>query len=128
MIYSAIWITRAVNTSRRILFANGASVENILITSAALRQHVLLVVYKQRNGIDVLRNKESRTRSIQLGTGKSWQIVNIFNKNWNALSYVFPLDNALINSKDVAMQIRKPGISFQPKYKFLFCVLFLDIN
>ena len=57
--YSAAWIATDVNRCRRILFANGASVENILLTFAALRQHILQAVYKQRNGIDVLRNKES---------------------------------------------------------------------
>ena len=56
--YSATWIATDVNTCRRMLFANGASVENILSTSAALRQLILQAVYKQQNSIDGLRNKE----------------------------------------------------------------------
>ena len=55
--YSATWIATDVNTCRRMLFANGASVENILSTSAALRQLILQAVYKQQNSIDSLRNK-----------------------------------------------------------------------
>ena len=39
--YSVICNAADVNTCRRILFANRASVENILPISAALRQHIL---------------------------------------------------------------------------------------
>ena len=48
-----------VNKCRRILFANGASVESIPTASSALRQHIVRAVYKQPNGIGILRNKES---------------------------------------------------------------------
>ena len=58
VMYSATKIATDVNTCRRVLFANEASEENIFPTSAALRQHVLQAFYKQRNVIDVSRNKE----------------------------------------------------------------------
>ena len=56
--YSATYIATNLSTCRRVLFENEASEENILPTSAALRQHILQAFYKQRNAIDVLRNKE----------------------------------------------------------------------
>ena len=56
--YSVTKIATDVNTCRRVLFANEASEENIFPTSAAPRQHILQAFYKQRNVIDVLRNKE----------------------------------------------------------------------
>ena len=44
VVYIAKCNATDVNTCRRILFANGASVENIPPTSAALRQHILRAV------------------------------------------------------------------------------------
>ena len=57
------------NTCRRILFANGASVENTPPTSATLKQHICEPFFKQRNGVDVSRNKESNQIHLT-GTGK----------------------------------------------------------
>ena len=37
--------------------------------------------------------------------------VNIFNKNWNALSYAPAVDNALTNSKGATMQIKRTDIN-----------------
>ena len=56
--------------------------------------------------------------------------VNVFNKNWNALSCVPEVVNALTNSKSAAMQIRKTEINDHvnliTNFYFLFC--FLTVN
>ena len=41
VLYRAIYYTTDVSTCRWILFANGSSIENILLISAAIRQHIL---------------------------------------------------------------------------------------
>ena len=56
-----------VNTCRKILFANGATVENIPPTSADLRQHILWA----KETVKIYWETKNQTRSISLGIGKS---------------------------------------------------------
>ena len=56
--YSVTCNTTDVNTCRRILFTYAASVENNLLSSAVLRQHILRAILQAQNRIDVLINKE----------------------------------------------------------------------
>ena len=142
-----------VNTCRRILFANGASVENTPPTSAALKQHILRAVFQATKWCKCF--KKQRTEP-DPSTWR-WEKVEIkylpFSSELTEASLAcrglikcsckracrgrckcfqqeLALDNALTNSKGDAIQIRKPEIndcvSLNTNIYFMFCFLLLN--
>ena len=68
--YSAMCSAKDINTCRRILFANGASVENIPPTSAALRQHILRAVLRATKWYTCFEKKRIELDPSNWGWGK----------------------------------------------------------
>ena len=153
MMYSARCNSTDVNTCKRILFANRASVENILPTSTALRQHILQAVLQVTNWYRCFEKQR-----IELDPS-NWGWENVDSKYlpfWSELAAAFSayrelikfsckkscrgrckcfqqelkctelcscLGNAQTNIKGAAMQNRKPEINDRINLKTQIVIL-----
>ena len=153
VMYIATCNATDVNTCRRILFANGASVENIAPTSAALKQNILRAVFQATKWCRCFEKQRTEPDPSNWGWGK---VENKYLSFWSELTEAslacrglikcsckracrgrckcfqqeLALDNALTNSKGDAIQIRKPEIndcvSLNTNICFMFCFLLLN--
>ena len=153
VMYIATCNATDVNTCRRILFANGASVENTPPTSAALKQHILRAVFQATKWCKCFEKQRTEPDP----STWRWEKVEIkylpFSSELTEASLAcrglikcsckracrgrckcfqqeLALDNALTNSKGDAIQIRKPEIndcvSLNTNIYFMFCFLLLN--
>ena len=153
VMYIATCNATDVNTCRRILFANGASVENIAPTSAALKQNILRAVLQATKWCRCFEKQRIEPDPSNWGWEK---VENKYLPFWSELTEAslaccglikcsckracrgrckcfqqeLALDNALTNSKGDAIQIRKPEIndcvSLNTNIYFMFCFLLLN--
>ena len=153
VMYIATCNATDVNTCRRILFANGASVENIAPTSATLKQNILRAVFQATKWCRCFEKQKTEPDPSNCGWEK---IENKYLPFWSELTEASlacrglikcsckrackgqckcfqqerALDNALTNSKGDAIQIRKPeindSVSLNINIYFTFCFLLLN--
>ena len=70
VLYSATYYTKDVSTCRWILFANGSSVENVLLISAAIRQHILRAMLQAAKWYRYFQKLKKMNKTYLNGAGK----------------------------------------------------------